>query len=61
MDHRGLRVTKIEYLLLTHTKQFLLVIFCDTIAEIGSGMRRQMSIPTPKPYGRTDMKVEKVM
>ena len=30
MDHKGLRVTKNAY------KQFSLVIFCDTTAEIGS-------------------------
>ena len=39
MDPRGLVVTKNAYLLLlTHTKQLLLVTFCNTIAGFGSVM-----------------------
>ena len=35
MEPKGLRVTKNEYFsLLKHTKQLLLVMFCDTTAEI---------------------------
>ena len=40
MDSRGLRVTQNAYfLLLTYTKQLLLVTFCNPTAEIGSGMQ----------------------
>ena len=38
--------------IVTHNKYLLLLSFCVSVAEIGSG---------PLPYGLTDMKVEIVM
>ena len=36
LDTRGLRMTQnAHFSLLTHTKQLLILIFCDTIARIG--------------------------
>ena len=40
MDLRGLRVTQNEYFsLLTHTKQLLIVTFCDKTAGIGGSFQ----------------------
>ena len=52
---RGLRVTKNAYFsLLTHTKQLLLVTFCDKTAR--SGVRFQTH--GTRTDGQTDVKVE---
>ena len=59
MDPWGLRVTQNAYFsLLTHTKQLLLVTFCDTTAEIGSDKER---LDGRTPYGQADMRVEIVI
>ena len=54
----GVRVTQDAYFsLLTHTKQPLLVTFCDTIAGIGTVTGQDGTMPG----GRTDVNVEIVM
>ena len=53
MDLRGLSVTKNAYFpLLTHTKQLLLVTFCDKTTE--SGVRFRTHGRTDGTDGRTD-------
>ena len=53
MDPRRLMVNKNAYfLLLTHTKQFLLVTFCDTTAVNGASFR--IHGRTTADSGRTD-------
>ena len=63
MDPRGLRVTHTRYFsLLTHAKQFSLVTFCDTTAEIrNSEVGLFDAVTLPLPYGQTDLKVEIVL
>ena len=63
MDHRGLRVTQnVYFLLLTHTKQLLLVTFNDTPAGIGVSFRTHGRMHTrTRTEGQTDMEVEIVI
>ena len=57
-SHWGLGVTQHSYFsLLTHTKQLLLVTFCEKTAGNGSVMGRTGGMP----QGQTDVKVEIVM
>ena len=52
-SHWGVRVTQDAYFsLLTHTKQLLLVTFCDTLAEIE--VRFGRTEPEPRKDGNTD-------
>ena len=54
-SHWGLRVTQDAYfLLLTHTKQLLLVTVCDTLAGIEVRFRRTEPNGRTEPDGRTD-------
>ena len=51
----GLRVTQNEYLsLITHTKQLLLVAFCDATAGIGTSFRTHGQ----RMEGQKDLEVE---
>ena len=50
-----------NFSLLAHTKQLLLVPFCDMTAGIGSGLGRRRDGQMPTPYGQTDVKVGIVM
>ena len=59
-SHWGLRVTKDAYFsLLTHTKQLLLVTFCDMLA--GIEVRFVQREPEPRTDGQTDVEVEIVV
>ena len=66
-SHRGLRVTQHAYFsLLTHTKQLLLVTFCDTLAGIevsfwADGTGRNGNRTEREPDGQTDMEVKIVI
>ena len=68
-SHWGLRVTQDAYiLLLTYTKQLLLVTFCDTLAGIqvifwtdGTGRNRTEPDGTGRTDEQTDMDVEIVI
>ena len=58
---RGLRVTQNEYfLLMTHTKQLLLVTFCYITAGIGASFRTHETGRT-ETDGQTDVEVEIVI
>ena len=58
MDPRGLRMTQTTYFsLLTHAKQTLLVILCDTTAVIG----KNGSLTYRRKEGQTDVKSELVI
>ena len=60
MDPSGLKVTENAYfLLLTHTKQLLLVTFCDTTAGIGASFRTDTRRTAAE--GQTDVEVEIVI
>ena len=53
-SHCGLKVTQDAYFsLLTHTKQLLLVTFCDTLAGIEVSFQRE-GTPERQTDGRTD-------
>ena len=62
-SHWGLRVTQDGYFLLwTHTKQLLLVAFCDTLAGIEvSFWRDGTGTGRTEPDGQTDVEVEIVI
>ena len=54
----GLRVTQNEYFsLITHTKQLLLVAFCDATAGIGTSFRTHGQ----RMEGQKDLEVEKII
>ena len=55
----GLRVTQNEYFsLIAHTKQLLLVTFCDTTAGIRASFRTQGRRTHPQMEGQTEVEVE---
>ena len=59
MDPRGMRVTQNEYLsLLTHTKQLLLVTFCDLTAETSFQTDGWTEDGGLTAEGQTDVEVE---
>ena len=61
MDPRGLVVTKNVYFsLLSHTKQLLLVTFCDMTAGIGASFQTQRQTER-QTDGQIDMEVEIVI
>ena len=47
--------------LITHTKQLLLVTFCDTTAGIGASFRTHGRTETRREEGQTDVEVEIVI
>ena len=66
MDSKSLRVTQNEYFsLIAHTKQLLLVTFCETTAGIGVSFRtdgrRNTEHGTQNTDGQTDVEVEIVI
>ena len=67
MDPKGLKVTQNAYFsFLTHTKQLLLVTFCDTTAgnRASFGTHKQTNVRTnnqTEPDGQTDMQVEMII
>ena len=63
MNPRGLRITQNAYFsLLTHTKQLLIVTYCDTLALIEVGFRTDgTGTGTTELDGQTDVEVEIVI
>ena len=58
----GLRVTQNVYFsLMTHTKQLLLVMFCNTIAGIRASFQKRTDACTEEEEGQTDVEVEIVI
>ena len=61
-SHCGLRLTQHAYFsLMTHTKQLLLVPFCDLTAEIGASCRTHARTEEAAAEGQTDVEVEIVI